>query len=371
MNCLRGLEIDRLPFIEVAGMPWCYHEIQGWHHQGIPSGSEPRLAFGFDCADVDGAVKGFEDVPVDWYAVPRFPEHTLPDEGPYKRRIDGRWGLTRKDIPRESGESPIEVRVFVDPLVRTPEDWQEFKEHFRITPEGRYPEDWDRWVAHSKTASHPIVLGIGGFFGVLTNVLGLEGETGLFMSLYDRPELVREIVEHCIEFDIAVIDKALVEARIDFVAFGEQIAGDDGPMIAPAIVKEFFLDGYRRVVEHVRGREIDTMVFRADGNVLPFVPMLVDAGFNGLMGVPQKMDMAGLKKRYGDNICMIGGIDRWALTKSKAEIEREVDAKMAVARQGRVILCVDGSVTPEVSLENYRHYAQYLRKSIDRLANEG
>ena len=110
------------------------------------------------------------------------------------------WGRLTSSFG--SPGTPIETRIFVNPRVQTPEDWQEFKEHFRITPDGRYPEDWDRWAAHSRTASHPIVLNMGGFFGKLTNVLGLENETGLFMSLYDRPELVREIVEHFTRFVI-------------------------------------------------------------------------------------------------------------------------------------------------------------------------
>ena len=367
MNCLRGLEVDRLPFIEVAGMPWCYQEVQGWHYQGIPKGSEPRLAFGFDCAGVEGAVQGFEVAPVDWYAVPRFPEPALPDDGLYKRAIDGRWGRTRRGVPPQDAGTQIGVRIFEDHLVQTPDDWQAFKEHFRITPEGRYPEDWDQWVAHSQKAAHPIALNLLGF-GAVQNIIGLEGETGFFMSIHDRPQFLKEMIEHFTEFVITVADKALLEARIDFVMLGEQLAGDDGPMIGPDVLEEFFLDGYCRVVEHVRGRGADIVIFRADGNVLPFAPMLIDAGFNGLMGIPQKMDLPGLKKRYGDGICMIGGLDRWALLKSPADIERDIDAKMAIARQGRIIPCLDGSVMPEVSLENYRHYARYLRESIDRLA---
>ena len=153
MNCLRGLEVDRLPFIEVAGMPWCYQEIQGWHYQGLPLNTEPRLAFGFDCAEIEGAVKGFEEAPVDWYAVPRFPEPALPDDGPYRRAIDGRWGRAVRGILPCDAQTQIGVRIFEDHVIGTPEDWPAVREHFRLTPEGRYPEDWARWTAHSRSAA--------------------------------------------------------------------------------------------------------------------------------------------------------------------------------------------------------------------------
>ena len=365
MNCLRGEPVDRLPFIEVCGMPWCYSHAQRWDRQGIRMGSEPRLAFGFDCADAEPcAVQGFERVPVDWYAVPRFAEYDLPDEGNYKRRIDGRWGQIRKDAVPDDTERPIQVRIFEKPLVKTEEDWECYRERLRPSPEGRYPDDWDQWVLHSQEASHPIVLDLPGFFGTLTTTIGLEEPTGLFMSFNDRPEFIRMIVRHLTEWVIAVADKALREARIDVAMLGEQIAGDQGPLISPRLVEEFFLEGYRQIVEHVRSCDIDTVIFRADGNVGVFVELLTGIGINGLMGIPKEMDPVGLRARHGDELAMIGGIDRWALVKSKEDIKREVDEVMQLARRGRFIPCLCGGVLPETSLDNYRYYADYLRQQI-------
>ena len=364
MNCLRGLEIDRLPFIEMAGAPWAYSYVQRWDLQGVPLGSDPRLFFGFDCADVSGAEQGFEKVPVDWYAVPRFPEYALPDEGEYKRRIDGRWGRARREVPSADPAHPIEVRIFEDTRVRSRADWLEFKKRFRHTPEGRYPEDWERWTAHSKMASHPIALELMGLFSAFTNVLGWAEETGMYVSFYDRPEFVHEIIDHFTELNLTVSEKALAEARVDFVKLGDQIAGDDRPFISPKQMEQFFLPGYRRMIDHLRNRGVEVIIYNADGNVLPFVPMLVDIGIDGLMGLPRPMDMAGLRARYGNALCMIGGIDRWVLLKSKEEIEREVDHTLALARKGRVIPCLNASILPETPLENYRHYAEYLRSNL-------
>ena len=365
MNCLKGLPIDRLPFIEFHGMPWCYGHPQRWDMEGIAYGSEPRLAFGFDCVDAPAAaVKGFEAAPVDWYAVPRLPEYQLPDEGPYKRRIDGRWGQIRKDVPPNHPNRPIEVRIFEKPLVKTEEDWLAYKERLRPSPEGRYPADWDRWVAHSETVAWPIALNLPGFFGTLTTVIGLEEPTGLFMSFHDRPDFVRSIVAHLIEWVIGVSEKALREARIDFAILGEQIAGDDGPMIGPGLVQEFFLNGYKRVIDHVRSCGVETVIYNSDGNVGAFMDLLTGIGIDGVMTIPKQMDAHGLRARYGNELALIGGVDRWALVKSKQDIKREVDEVMELARRGRFIPCLCGGVLPETALENYRYYAEYLRQRI-------
>ena len=364
MNCLRGLPVDRLPFIEIGGMPWCYSHMQRWDLQGIPMGSEPRLKFGFDCADEPSAVIGYERVPVDWYCVPRFPEYDLSDEGGYKRRIDGRWGQICKNAVPDDSERPIQVRIFEKPLVKTEDDWLWYKEHLRPTPEGRYPEDWDKWVVHSQEASHPIVLHLSGFFSTLTTTIGLDEPTGMFMSFHDRPDFIHKIVSDLVEWVIGVSDKALSEAQIDMAILGEQIAGDEGPMIGPRQVQEFFLDGYRQIVEHLNSHGIDMIMFSADGNSAPFVDMLTDIGIKGFFGVPKEMDPAGMRTRHGDELAIIGGIDRWALVKSKVDIKREVDRIMQLARRGSFIPCLSAGVLPETSLDNYRYYADYLRKQI-------
>ena len=365
MNCLRGEPVDRLPFIEVHGYPWCFSYVQRWDLQGLPVGPEPRLAFGFDGADVPAAVGGFETVPVDWDMVPRYPVHEIPFDGEYVRYLDPRCGRIKKEIPSPDPEHPMQTRVVEGPpLVQMWDDWLEYRKRYRPTPAGRYGEDWEEWVEHAETSAHPVVLRLSGLTGPVRGAIGTENETGMFFSFYERPSFVHELAEYFAEFVIAVGDKALLEAKVDCVILGDQIAGDEGPFMSPEQMEEFFLPGYRRIIDHARGRGIDTVVYQADGNVLPFVPMLVDAGVNGFMGIPRQMNMAGLKARYGNDICMIGGIDRWVLPRSNEEIEREVGEKMALAAEGRIVPCLCGGVLPETPLENYRHYAEYLKKHI-------
>ena len=68
--------------------------------------------------------------------------------------------------------------------------------------------------------------------------------------------------------------------------------------------------------------------------------------------------------RHGDELAMIGGVDRWALVKTRQDIAREVDEVMQLVRRGRFIPCVCGSVLPETSLDNYRYYTEYLWQQI-------
>jgi len=264
----------------------------------------------------------------------------------------------------EDPRCSIPARIFEHPRVQTESDWMEFKQRFQLNTTGRFPNDWADWTEHSRRARHPIVLRLLGSFSALTNVIGQDEPTGLFMSLTDRPRLVRQIIEHFVDLNIVVAEKALSEANVDVVFMGDQIAGDDGPLISPKTMQDFFIEGYRRIVEFLRSHGVKLILYNADGNVLPFVDMLVEIGIDGFVGVPAKMDMPGLKSRYGDAICMIGGIDRWILLNSPEAIELEVREKVALAGKGRIIPCLSGQVLPETRLANYKHYASCLRKYL-------
>jgi len=263
-------------------------------------------------------------------------------------------------IPAELG-GPT-VRVFIDTAVHSRDEWRQTRDYFRPSPQGRYPKDWDQWVEHSRKATHPIGLSVLGLFNCLTDLtLGLEGETGLLVSLYDRPALVREIIEHFTEFILHVYDKALTEASIDFVMIGDQMGADTAPFLSPEHFRAFFFDGYRRIVDHFRHR-VD-VVFYGAGNVKPYVPMLAEVGFNGLMALPREADMQHIVAQYGDRFCYWWCIDKWALMGSRTDMEGEVDHKLAIAREVPFVPCLN-ELLGGVPFENYRHYAQYLRQRI-------
>ena len=370
INALQGKPVDRLPFVDPWGSPTAVNP--EWIDQGhAPAGVDLRKTFGFDCADVPGAENGYEIPAINYSGYPprqppegipaMYPWKDLPDEGRVRLRYCSGSGRTAKYIiPDDPGE-PV-VRVFVDTAVHDRDEWLETKKYFQPSPQGRYPEDWEAWVEYSKKATHPVGLSALGLFNCLIDLtLGLEGETGLLASVYDRPGLVHEIIEHFTEFIVRVYDKALAEARIDFVTIGDQIGADSAPFISPEHFRQFFFDGYRRIVEFFRERV--ALVFYGGGNVKPYVPLLAEIGFNGLVALPREAEIEQIVARYGDRFSYWWCIDKWALMGSKQDIEREVDRKIALAGEAPFVPCLN-ELLAGVPFENYRHYAEYLRKRI-------
>jgi uroporphyrinogen decarboxylase len=188
----------------------------------------------------------------------------------------------------------------------------------------------------------------------------------MLLSLYDRPEFVREIVDHFAELICICAEKALREATVDMVLFYDDPVGSKGPMVGPETMREFFLGATARLADLSRSCGVDTVMLRPRGDIRALLDGYVAAGVTGLGGIEDhaNVHLADMLERYGERLCFVGGIDCRTLLGSFADIEREVEYKVRLARGGRVVPCLSAMVYPEVEYPNYAHYMNCLRRAI-------
>jgi len=358
MGKLRGEPIDRLPFVETAQFNMV-RACSDWNEH-LREDEDPRVFFGFDNAD---ALRGYEPVPIDWYAVPRYEEVEVPSSDGYRRTLDGRYGRVVKAIPA-SPERPMRVRVFEGHRVVTREDWLEARERFQASAEGRFPENWEEWCAHSRSADHPIALEVADPAAIIANLMGPDGEDGLFASFYDRPELVREMVTHLNEMRRVCVEKALAEAEVDMLTLGSDLV----PLVGANRIREFFLEAEAEIISLARPQGIDLICVRGRGDMRRILDVYRECGVNGLDYIVESGDddyLPDLLEKHGRSVFLTGCVDGRVLQGGLHEIEQEVDRKVKLARHHRVIPCLHVThVLPEVPWANYRHYAEYLRERV-------
>jgi uroporphyrinogen decarboxylase len=108
------------------------------------------------------------------------------------------------------------------------------------------------------------------------------------------------------------------------------------------------------------------VILHSCGCVRERVPDFIDAGFDCLQPLEVKagMDLVDLKRRYGDRMAFMGGIDvRCMCDPDPAVIEREIADKFAVAMQGSGYLYhSDHSVPDDISFEQYKRVIDLVRK---------
>lgn len=216
---------------------------------------------------------------------------------------------------------------FLEFPVKNRKDFEAIKRRYDAKSFERYPAQWNELVSSWKHRDYPLSLGIGdknfGFFGSLREWMGLEK---LLITFYDDPMLIHEMMDFVLESLTDTIHRAVEDVDIDRVDLWEDMGYKTGPLISPAMFREFMLPRYKRLTTFLRTHWIDVIFVDSDGNVNELVPLWLEGGVNGLLPleVQAGMDPRVLMRKYGKNILLIGGIDKKALAKGKNAIEEKV-----------------------------------------------
>jgi uroporphyrinogen decarboxylase len=217
-------------------------------------------------------------------------------------------------------------------------------------------EDWprkcwaDRW---------------GGFFGALRNMLGVQN---LCMAFYDQPRLVERMMEERADRIIEITAEVLKYTRIDTFWFWEDMAYKAGPLVGPDLFRKFALRHYQRVCEWLRSQGIRHIGLDSDGNIHSLIPVWLEAGITHLwpFEVQSGMDVVQVRRQYGRQLGIIGGLDKRVLVPGGAVMRAEVDRVMPLVEEGGYIPELDHSVPPDVSWANFCEYIEYLRYRLGR-----
>jgi uroporphyrinogen decarboxylase len=301
-------------------------------------------------------------ITIDQAPLPRYFAKTLDETADYAvlRSVDG----TKKRIIKNQNYS---MPMFLEWLVKDREDWKRLKKNLDPTDPRRYPKEWsDEYIEYLKQVDLPVEIWVNGFYGMGRTYMGTVPFVSAF---YKDPRLVREMMDFQADFMVEILRKAVEEVgpSIDMVVIHEDMAYKHGPHVSPKLFREFILPGYKKVTSYLRKHGVETIIVDCDGNVVPLIPLFIEGGVNGLwpLEVAAGVDVVGLSKEYGKSLRLIGGMDKRVLMKSKDAIEREVQSKLPYLKEaGGYIPTIDHVIPPDVPLENFRYYADCIKKLL-------
>ncbi len=352
------LKIARFELKGELFLPSCWQwfwngTLERWRGEGLPGDVHIREYFGFDRMDY---------FPIDLSStvpsIPPFDIKTLEEDATHKVIIDGDG--VKKKIFKEQRESSMDQ--WIEYPVRDRKTWQKYKKRLNPHSPARYPLWWEKEKGRYKERDYPLGILVGGFFGWMRNWIGIEN---LSYLLVDDIALIKEIEEYTEYFIVETIKPVLKEIQFDFALFWEDMAYNKGSLVSMEFVKKYMVPHYKRVTDLLHSNGIDVITLDSDGNVWELIPFWLECGINGIIPneVAAGMDVVAMRKRFGKNLIIGGGIDKRALSKGKKEVEEEVMKKVpSLLKDGGYFPGIDHSVPPDAPLENYLYYLKLIRE---------
>ena len=204
--------------------------------------------------------------------------------------------------------------------------------------------------------------------GGLLQMLGVGDWESLVIAcraLMEQPRLVEDLLDRTTDFYCVCLKRVLSRVPVDYASFYEPIAANTGPVISPAMFERFAMPGYRKVLALLEKFEVPLRIFcTTGGDLTAFLPPLIEAGINGLWVSNIKnagMAYAALRRTYGPEVALIGGIDSSALSRDQRAVHRAVAETVPhLLESGRYLPCLDDRPRSNVAFKQYRLFRETL-----------
>jgi hypothetical protein len=148
--------------------------------------------------------------------------------------------------------------------------------------------------------------------GAGVNLMTAFGEVGLEQFSYylaDCSDLIDELLEVQTLDAVRWVSHYPDDHGVAAMMMGDDIAFKSGPIFSPAWFEEHYFHRLARVIEAYHEKGIKVM-FHSDGNIMPILDQLVEAGIDGLnpLEVMAGVNIKAIHKRY-PHLFMTGGVD--------------------------------------------------------------
>jgi hypothetical protein len=357
LNLFLGKQIDRAPFLDFMGQ-WP-STLARWKGEGLQvrEGQSPGEAFR-EAIGFDGGRGRY--LPADTFMYPGYEPVELENDG---RRIlrRNRWG----EVVQDFAGSEVMAHALEGP-VKDRTTWEHVQEHLQWDTPGRLPADWADVVKEAKGSGETVYAGDlpAGFFGAPRELLTLEVQVMLF---YDDPDLMADILDTLCDLWIGLYRRIQEDITLDWCFIWEDMCYKGGPLISPAMFREFLLPRYRRLIAAVRSGGCPLILVDSDGDQRPLTPLWLEAGVDLLMPWESQygLDLVEVRKAW-PKLGIIGGLSEQALEQGREAMNRELAKLPYLLEHGRYIPSVDHNITPRVSWDHVRYFYDRLQELIHR-----
>lgn len=342
-NIMYYQDFDRMPVHHWKGWPETYER---WYKEGLPKEADEHEFFNTT------PLHAWVSLNIDLY--PAFEEEVIEETDEYRiyRQNDG--------VICKAWKEKSSIPHYIDFILKDASGWPQYKK--RLQPDlGRIPEDFDEQLARAQQMDSPISVNTGSLIGWIRNWMGVENFSYL---CYDDRDTLAEMVDTISDLVCWELDYILPRIKVDCGWGWEDICFRTGPLISPEIFKQVAVPGYRKIANKLLEYGVDLYVVDCDGMIDHLVPHWLEGGVNIMfpmeIGV-WKADPMAFRKKYGQELRIIGGIDKLALPKGKKAIDDEIERRLPLMKAGGFVPLPDHLITPETPLENYLYYLDRIR----------
>ncbi|HOD83765.1 MAG: methylcobalamin:coenzyme M methyltransferase [Planctomycetes bacterium ADurb.Bin126] len=226
--------------------------------------------------------------------------------------------------------------------------------------------DFGRWREQVE-AAHAAGRVASVFIGhMYENAWQIRGYEQFLLDTIERPAWAECLLQRLAEQD-RILAREAAAAGADLIRCGDDVANQRAMMFAPDTWRRMIHDRWRVTWAQIKSARPQMRIwYHSDGNILPIIGELVDAGLDILNPLqPECLDMDEVHRRFGGQLTFDGLMG----TQSTMPWGKPGDVRARVreiidryGQSGGLIISPTHVLEPEVPLENIDAYAEACRE---------
>jgi uroporphyrinogen decarboxylase len=302
------------------------------------------------------------DIGLDCMQVGVVPVEFLDDQSEGRNLMKDPFGRIWEARDNEGNFNPYYLYGTTDSI----EKWKEVKDNIQGPMTEKYTKMVKKFYRRINKKHKDKI-----FVAVTNDLAGVfeSASQGMGMAFYSRmlhkdPKFIKEVHDVIAEFTKDCYMSYMDAGAELFIESGD-LAYKTGPMMSPKKFYEVLLPAYKMITDavHERGGKI---VLHTDGQVTPLLDFVVDCGFDGLQSLEPTagVDLAFVKKKIGDKICIMGNIDvaHILVDATKEEVYDAVKYAIKTGGPGGGFVVSAANMHPGVNVPNLRWMAEATKE---------
>jgi len=245
-------------------------------------------------------------------------------------------------------------------------DWGEFEpptSRAKVCGRGGYEEFSDNIKRIKDNSDKYILVTIyGSHFEKAYFSRGIEN---FLADMAGAPEFARKLLNTIVDKNMVMLDNFLTMEEIDGVLLGSDWGSQQSLLMSPTVWEEMIRPGEQKEYDIIHACGKDVWVHSC-GNIESIIPSLIEMGLDVLNPVqPEAMDIAMLKKEFGDKLTFWGGLSTQKTLPfgSPEDVKREArELRDLMGASGGFIFSPAQAIQEDVPKENFLALLEVARE---------
>lgn len=231
------------------------------------------------------------------------------------------------------------------------ENWEDAADFYASFPDPESPA----LITEKKECDGRYLLGRW-WYCYFERLWSLRGMENALMDFYLYPEEIHRLFSKLTDFYMRIMERAKEELDVDGFFVSDDIGTQTAPFFSLEIFREFFQPYYKKLID--KAHELNTHFWlHSCGNIEVFLPGFIEIGLDVIHPIQRNtMNEQEIAEKYGDQICILAGIDVQYLMAfgTPEEVKAEVEYLKNRYRRpdGRLMLTMGNGSTPDWKIEN-------------------